>query len=279
VKEKRNGSEKIFQMPGHCPVCHTAAIKKEGEVALRCINPDCPAQLRRRIEYFACRQAMDIAGLGEAVVAQLIEVGLLKSVADLYHLHAEQLLPLERMGEKSVEYLIKAIDQSRHQPFWRLLVALGIPHVGVTAARTLAERFHTLEKLSAASIEELCAIEEIGEIMARSINEALRQPTMKKLLEDLQIAGVNFGEEDPVVYAVEGPLQGTIWVITGSLSQSRDEIAEHIRSAGGKVSSSISAKTTYLLAGEAAGSKLIRAQKLGVAVIDEAAFRVLIAEK
>ena len=279
VKEKRNGSEKIFQMPGHCPVCHTAAIKKEGEVALRCINPDCPAQLRRRIEYFACRQAMDIAGLGEAVVAQLIEVGLLKSVADLYHLHAEQLLPLERMGEKSVENLIKAIDQSRHQPFWRLLVALGIPHVGVTAARTLAERFHTLEKLSAASIEELCAIEEIGEIMARSINEALRQPTMKKLLEDLQIVGVNFGEEDPVVYAVEGPLQGTIWVITGSLSQSRDEIAEHIRSAGGKVSSSISAKTTYLLAGEAAGSKLIRAQKLGVAVIDEAAFRVLIAEK
>ncbi|MCF7729603.1 MAG: NAD-dependent DNA ligase LigA [Chthoniobacterales bacterium] len=279
VKEKRDGSEKIFQMPRRCPVCHTTAIKKEGEVALRCTNPNCPAQLRRRIEYFACRQAMDIAGLGEAVVAQLIEVGLLKSVADLYHLHAEQLLPLERMGEKSVENLLKAIDQSRHQPLWRLLVALGIPHVGVTAARTLAERFHTIEKLSAASIEELCAIEEIGEIMARSIDEALRQPAMKALLEQLQGAGVNFGEEDPVVHAAEGPLQGTIWVITGSLSQSRDEIAEHIRSAGGKVSSSISAKTTYLLAGESAGSKLARAQKLGVTVIDEATFRALVAKK
>jgi DNA ligase (NAD+) len=279
LHEKRSGSEKCFEMPSMCPSCHQHLIRKEKEVALRCVNNQCPAQLQRQIEYFASRQAMDIAGLGEAVIAQLMEARLVSTSADLYHLRTEELQPLERMGEKSIENLIKAIDQSRHQPLWRLLVALGIPHVGVTAARTLAERFHTLEKLSAASIEELCAIEEIGEIMARSINEALRQPTMKKLLEELQTAGVNFGEQDPMVNAAEGPLLGTIWVITGSLSQPRDEIAAQIRQEGGKVSSSISAKTSYLLAGEAAGSKLVRAQKLGVTVIEEAAFRALIAKK
>jgi DNA ligase (NAD+) len=251
-------------------------MRKEGEVAVRCVNEQCPAQLRRRIEYFASRQAMDITGLGEAVVAQLIEAGLLKTVADLYSLRAEQLLPLERMGEKSIQNLLKAIDQSHHQPLWRLLVALGIPHVGVTAARTLAERFHTLEKLVTSSIEELCAIEEIGEIMAQSIHDGLRQPAMEKLLKELKKAGVNFGEKDPVVIAPQGPLQGTIWVITGTLSEPRETIAEQIRRAGGKVASSISTKTTYLLAGEAAGSKRERAQKLGVAVIDESVFREMI---
>lgn len=278
LKEKRNGSEKEFKMPSSCPACHHPVIRKEGEVAVRCSYDSCPAQLRRRIEYFACRQAMDIAGLGEAVVAQLIEAVLLKTVADLYYLRAEQLLPLERMGEKSVENLLKAIDQSRHQPLWRLLVALGIPHVGVIAARTLAERFHTLERLTAASIKELCAIEEIGEIMAASIYNHLRQPEMMALLKELKKAGVNFGEEDKVAIASHGPLQGTIWVLTGALSVPRDEIAEQIRAAGGKVSSSISAKTTYLLAGEAAGSKLDRAQKLGVSVIDEEEFRKLITQ-
>ncbi|MFZ4116674.1 MAG: NAD-dependent DNA ligase LigA [Chthoniobacterales bacterium] len=273
--EKRNGSEKNFEMPAICPSCHQPVMRKKGEIAVRCVNARCPAQLHRRIEYFASRQAMDITGLGGAVVAQLIEAGLLKSVADIYHVRAEQLLTLERMGEKSVDNLLYAIDQSRLQPLWRLLVGLGIAHIGVIAARTLAERFHTLEKLATASIEELCSIEEIGEVMAQSIHDGLRQPAMEQLLKELKKADVHFGERDPVLVSSRGPLEGTIWVITGTLSEPREEIAEKIRHAGGKVSSSISAKTSYLLAGEAPGNKLERAQKLGVAVIDEAGFREL----
>ncbi|MBX9743053.1 MAG: NAD-dependent DNA ligase LigA [Chthoniobacterales bacterium] len=276
LKEKRDGSEKKFIMPKQCPACHGAVIKKEGEVALRCINNHCPAQLQRRLQYFASRQAMDIAGLGEAVVFQLLSEGLLKDVSDLYKLTEQQLLPLERMGKKSVQNLLKAIQESRTQPLWRLLVALGIPHVGVTAARILAERFHTMAHLKAASLEELMAIEDVGETMATSIHDFLKQHEIVSLLEKLQQAGVNFGEKDPVVIASQGPLQGTIWVLTGTLSQPREEIAGQIRHAGGKVSSSISAKTTYLLAGEEAGSKLQRAKKLGVEVIDENRFRDLI---
>lgn len=279
LQEKRTGEERHFKMPRHCPVCHAAVIKKEGEVAIRCSNVSCPAQLQRQIEYFASRRAMDIAGLGEAVVTQLVEAGLLKTVADLYELCAEQLLPLERMGEKSVENLLHSIDQSRERPFWRLLAALGIPHVGVTGARTLAEHFHTMPRLQAATIEELMAIEEVGEIMAKSIHDWLREPKIRELLKQLHKAGVHFGEKDIHTSSAEGPLQGTTWVLTGTLSQARDEIAELIRQAGGKVSSSVSAKTTYLLAGEEAGSKLERAKKLKVRVIDEAEFRAIIEER
>jgi len=276
LKEKRTGHERHFKMPEHCPACQAAVIKKEGEVAIRCSNIQCPAQLERQIEYFASRRAMDIAGLGEAVVAQLTEARLLKSVGDLYQLRAEQLLPLERMGEKSVENLLRSIDESRTRPLWRLLAALGIPHVGVTAARTLAEHFHTIERLQAATIEELLAIEEVGEIMAKSIYEWLREPRSIVLLNQLKKAGVHFGEEDRSSFSADGPLRGTTWVLTGTLSQPRDDIAELIRQAGGKVSSSVSAKTTYLLAGEEAGSKLERAKKLKVQVVNEAEFRKII---
>ena len=277
LKEKRDGSEKKFMMPRECPSCRGEVTRIEGEVALRCTNFHCPAQARRRIEYFASRRAMDIAGLGEAVVAQLVNAGLLPTVADLYELRAEKLLSLERMGEKSVENLLHAIDKSRRQAFWRLLVALGIPHIGVTAAQTLAERFQTMEQLSEASIEELCAVEDIGEIMAASIHYWLRKPETIKLLEQLKKADVNFGEHDVKKNSSEGPLQGTIWVLTGALTISRDAAATLIRDAGGKVSTSISAKTSYLLAGEEAGSKLERAKKLKVPVIDEMKFRELLA--
>lgn len=276
LKEKRNGSEKKFVMPENCPVCHHSVIRKEGEVALRCMNQYCPAQVRRRIEYFASRQAMDITGLGEAIVLQLIEVGLLKNVADLYTLSADQLLPLERMGEKSIENLLKAIHQSKEQPLWRLLAALGIPHVGVTAARTLAETFHSLGHLQEASLEALSAVEDIGEIMAVSIYNWLRQTENISLLKQLKEVGLNFGEKDKITFSEHRPLQGTIWVLTGTLSQARDEIAEQIRQAGGKVSSSVSAKTTYLLAGEEAGSKLERAKKLKVTILNEEEFRKLL---
>jgi DNA ligase (NAD+) len=278
LTEERDGSEKVFHMPKQCPVCSAPVSREEGEVAVRCANPGCPAQVRRRIEYFAGRSSMDIAGLGEAVVSQLCDEGLLHDVSDLYELRAEQLLPLERMGEKSVENLLAAIAASKEQPLWRLLAALGIPHVGVTVARTLASSYGTIDRLAAASVEELCGVEEIGEIMANAIHGWFRDHDVITLLGKLRAAGLNFGERDAksAAPAADGPLKGTIWVLTGTLSIPREEAAEMIRAKGGKVSGSVSAKTTYLLAGEEAGSKRDKAQKLGVTILDEEAFRALI---
>jgi len=275
---ERDGTEKSFLMPTHCPVCGAAVTRTEGEVAVRCANPGCAAQVRRRIEYFASRSAMDIAGLGEASVAQLTEAGLLQDVADLYTISKEQLLPLERMGEKSVENLLSSIAASRNQPLWRLLTALGIPHVGVRAARTLSSSFGTLERLAEASEEDLIALEEIGEIMARAIHAWFREPGVLGLIGKLRVAGLNFGERDPqnTTRVAKGKFHGTTWVLTGTLSIPRDEAAELIRAQGGQVSGSVSAKTTYLLAGEEAGSKLQKAQKLGVTILNEEAFRKLI---
>jgi len=278
LTEERDGTEKVFRMPTHCPVCRAPVTRARDEVAVRCANPSCPAQVRRRIEHFASRSAMDIEGLGEAMVTQLSEAGLVGDIADLYGLTAGQLLPLQRMGEKSVSNLLAAIAESRNQPHWRLLAGLGIPHVGVTAARTLASSFGTIECLASASVEELCAVEEIGEIMANAIRAWFRDPSVETLLEKLRSAGLNFGERDPKesVPAVDGPLKGTTWVLTGTLSMPREEAAESIRVRGGKVSGSVSAKTTYLLAGEEAGSKLEKAQRLGVKVLTEDEFKKLI---
>jgi DNA ligase (NAD+) len=278
LTEERDGSEKEFKMPTQCPVCGSPVSRAEGEVAVRCTNLACAAQARRRIEYFASRTAMDIEGLGEAMVTQLCDAGLVTNVADLYVLTAEQLLPLERMGEKSVNNLLEAIAASRNQPLWRLLAALGIPHVGVTVARTLAVSFGTLDRLAAASEEELVAVEEIGPIMATAIHGWFRNPSVTALLEKLRTAGLNFGERDAKgsAPAADGPLKGTTWVLTGTLSMPREEAAEIIRSKGGKVSGSVSAKTTYLLAGEESGSKLEKAQKLGVKVLSEEEFRKLV---
>jgi DNA ligase (NAD+) len=278
LTEERGGSEKEFKMPTQCPVCGSAVSRTEGEVAVRCTNPACAAQARRRLEYFAGRTAMDIEGLGEAMVTQLCDAGLVTDVADLYVLTAEQLLPLERMGEKSVSNLLEAISASRNQPLWRLLAALGIPHVGVTVARTLAASFGTLDRLAVASEEELVGVEEIGPIMASAIHGWFRDPSVITLVEKLRVAGLNFGERDPKGSApsADGPLKGTTWVLTGTLSMPREEAAEMIRSKGGKVSGSVSAKTTYLLAGEEAGSKLDKAQKLGVKVLSEEEFRKLV---
>jgi DNA ligase (NAD+) len=275
---ERNGTEKVFQMPTRCPVCSAPVTRIEAEVAVRCANPGCAAQVRRRIEYYAGRSAMDIEGLGEAMVTQLADAGLVGDIADLYTLTADQLLPLERMGQKSVTNLLAAISASRDQPLWRLLAGLGIPHVGVTMARTLATSLGTLDRLAAASIEELCSIQEIGEIMATAIHSWFRDPSVLRLLEKLRSSGLNFGERDPqeLAPASDGPFKGTIWVLTGTLSRPRDETAELIRLRGGKVSGSVSAKTTYLLAGEEAGSKLEKAQKLGVKVLTEDEFRKLI---
>lgn len=276
---ERDGSERPFRMPTQCPVCAAPVTRTEWEVAVRCANPSCSAQVRRRIEYFAGRSAMDIEGLGEAMVTQLCDVGLVADVADLYTLTSEQLLALERMGEKSVSKLLAAISGSRDQSLWRLLAGLGIPHVGVSVARILAASFGTIDRLENASVEELCAVEEIGEIMATAIHGWFRNPAVLSLLEKLSAAGLNFGERDPkgTAPAADGPFKGTTWVLTGTLSMPREEAADLIRANGGKVSGSVSAKTTYLLAGEEAGSKLEKAQKLGVKILTEEKFQKLIA--
>jgi DNA ligase (NAD+) len=221
---------------------------------------------------------MDIAGLGEAVVAQLCEAGLVRDAADLYALTAEQLLPLERMGRKSVDNLLEAIAASREQPLWRLLAALGIPHVGVAVARTLAGFYGSLDRLAKASAEELEGVDEIGGIMAQAIHSWFRDPGVLVLIERLRAAGLNFGEKDPqgTMPAADGKFQGTTWVLTGTLSIPREKAAEQIRQRGGKVSGSVSARTTYLLAGEEAGSKLEKARKLGIAILNEAAFQGLL---
>jgi DNA ligase (NAD+) len=231
--------------------------------------------VRRRIEHFASKQAMDIEGLGEALVAQLVEAGLLKGISDIYRLDRESLLNLERMGEKSAANLLTAIEQSRSQALWRLLNGLGIPHIGVTSARDLANRFHTLDALAEATEETLLGIHSIGDIMAAAIHTWFQNPENRALLESVRASGLNFGEADASSAPIDQRLHDTIWVLTGTLSISREDASEMIRRLGGKVTGSVSKKTTHLLAGDDAGSKLEKARELGVPVLDEAAFREL----
>jgi DNA ligase (NAD+) len=270
-KDKRTGEERLIVPPLCCPVCGEATRKDEELVVLRCPNPDCPEQVKRRLEHFVCRGAMDIRGLGEQVVGQLVDAGLVHQPADFYDLTEIRLSKLERQGSKSIENLIKAIEESKQQPPWRLVFGLGILHVGVTAARTLMEFFGSIHKLAAASVEELLQCEDIGEVVAGSVHAWFRDERNLALLERLNQAGVNMIHQ--VSEAASDVLAGTTWVITGTLSQGREEIAEIIRSHGGKVSGSVSKKTSFLLAGEEAGSKIDKALKLGVTVLDEAAFR------
>jgi DNA ligase (NAD+) len=272
----RTGSEKKFRMPKNCPECGSGVVKDEGQVAVRCVNSQCPAQVRRRIEHFASRGAMDIEGLGEAVINQLVQQKLLVDVGDIYALKAEPLNELERMGEKSVNNLLGAIERSKSRPLWRLLFGLGILHVGVSAARALADHFPNLDAIKESSVEELQRIPDVGEVVGQSIHDFFREPHNLELLEKLRRAGLRFEAEEKKAGAGAPGLKGTTWVITGTLSQSRDEIAELILARGGKVSGSVSKKTSFVLAGEDAGSKLEKAKKLGVRVLDEAEFRKML---
>jgi DNA ligase (NAD+) len=271
----RNGTEKKFRMPKRCPECGSAVVKDEGQVAVRCVNSQCPAQVRRRIEHFASRGAMDIEGLGEAVVNQLVRQKLLADVSDIYALDAKTLLELERMGEKSVSNLLEAIEHSKSRPLWRLLFGLGILHVGVSASRALADHFPNLDAIRKSSVEELQQIPDVGEVVGQSIHDFFHETHNLALIEKLRKAGLRFEAEPKVEGAAPG-FKGTTWVITGTLSQSRDEIAELIRARGGKVSGSVSKKTSYVLAGEEAGSKLDKAKKLGVKILTESEFRKLL---
>ena len=266
-----------YSFPNQCPSCKSPLTRDAEEAVARCDNPTCPAQLRRRLEHFASRNAMDIEGLGPAVVEQLAETGLVKDLGDLYELNVEALGALERMGEKSAQNLLDGLARSKEQPFDRVLFALGIRHVGVTVAGTLARTFGSLDALCKASVEELEATPEIGPTIARSLYASLPDlPALDRVLYKLRKAGLHglkfkmAAEEEA---APPSHFSGKTVVITGTLSSySRDEAAALVERLGGKTTSSVSKKTDLLIAGEKAGSKLAKAQALGVAVLDEAAF-------
>ncbi len=270
-KEHRTGDEAVVAAPTHCPVCGTAVHRDEEMVVIRCPNPHCPEVVKRRIEHFVSRGAMDISGLGESVVAQLVELKLVQDVADLYALNELLLARLERVGAKSIDNYLKAIESSKQQDPWRLVFGLGILHVGAGGARKLLEHFGGIDAIAAASAEELMQCPDIGEVVAVSIHAWFREAHNIALLDRLRSAGLNFTQR--TVTAASDKLNGTTWVITGTLSQDRETIADTIRANGGKVSGSVSGKTTYLLAGEEAGSKLDKAAKLGVKILSEAEFR------
>jgi DNA ligase (NAD+) len=250
-------------------------VREEGESASRCINVNCPARLKESIRHFASRGVMNIDGLGDALIDQLVDSGLVASVADLYDLTAEQLQRLERMGPKSAANVIKNIRHSRFLPMPRVISALGIRFVGQRTAEFLAEHFGTMEKLEAATAEELQEAPEVGPKVAESIFVFFREPQNKLLLERLKKAELSF--EYTVRQTREGPLSGKTFVLTGTLqSMSREEAIWKIQAAGGKVSSAVSKKTSYLVAGEEAGSKLEKAKTLGIRIISEAELRAML---
>ena len=260
---------RAFRMPEHCPVCGGRIVREEGEVASRCINTDCPARLKESILHFAARGVMDIDGMGEALADQLVDRGLVKSVVDIYGLTVPQLMDLERMGKKSAEKLTANVDRSRQLPLPRVLNALGIRFVGERTAEILAAHFGSLDKIAAADRETLQTAEEVGPKVAESIYQFFREGRNRTLIDGLRAAGLQFEQRQPRKKA--GALGGLTFVLTGALPNlTREEAEARIVAAGGKVTDSVSRKTSYVVAGEKPGSKLDKARSLGVPVIDEA---------
>ncbi len=276
VNPDRENRSESFKMPQHCPACQSVLVKTEGEVAWRCENPVCPPQLRIKIEHFAGRTAMQIDGLGEAIVDQLVSKNLISTYADLYSLNQEQIANLERMGEKSAQNLLTSLDESKKRPFDKVLFSLGIRFVGVTVAKDLAQHFGSIEVLQKASYDELIAVDSIGPQIALSVIDFFSQEKNRALITQLKEAGLQFKfeakEKQSVIFA------GKIFVLTGSLpTLKRDEASRIIEANGGKVSSSVSKKTDFVLAGDEAGSKLEKAKTLGVQILNENEFLTLVA--
>lgn len=273
VVEHAENSEP-YQFPTHCPSCGSPAVRDENEAATRCTNTECPAQLLRHLIHFTSRDAMDMDGLGPAVLEQLVKNQLIASPADLYSLPMEQVRQLERMGEKSAQNLAAAVERSRQNDLYRLVYALGIPHVGLKAAKLLAGHFHTMDCILEASEEELAAIEGFGPIMAKSVRMYFDLEGTHHLIERLKEAGVNM-ESRTVVQDLR--LAGKTFVLTGTLpTLTRQQAAAMVEQFGGKVSSSVSKKTGYVVAGEEAGSKLTKAQQLGIPVLTEEEFLAML---
>ena len=285
VTEKRTGRETLFEFPRTCPECGSPVARAGGVdpedtgVVWRCANPDCPAQVRGRLEHWCARGAMDIEGGGEVLVAQLVKAGLVRDVADLYILKFEELAALERMGEKSARNFIAGVAASKTRDLWRLVFGLGIFHVGATVAKTLCRAFPNLDELAAAGAEQLLASNAIGEVIAASVQDWFGDSRNRALLERLRRAGLNFESSLYQPAAAAGAFAGKTFVLTGTLpALTREAATAMIEARGGKVSGSVSKKTDFVLAGAEAGSKLAKAQSLGVRIIDEAEFRKLCGE-
>jgi DNA ligase (NAD+) len=273
VEAKRDGTETDFTFPSECPVCGSPAVRPEGEAVRRCINDICPAKIKARIQYFASRKAMDIEGLGEVLISTLVDKGTIKDVADLYDLSVEQIASLERMAVKSGTNLIDQIEASKTRGLQRLLYGIDIRHVGERYAKILAKHFRSMERLSEASVQELDDIPEIGLSVAESVHNWFRQPQNTELISRLRNAGVVLEMDAASTAALDDRFVGKTFVLTGKLEKyTRDEAAKLIEDRGGRVSSSVSKKTDYVVAGEDAGSKLTKAESLGITVLDEVSF-------
>lgn len=274
-KDKRTGKEMPFKIPEACPVCGAKVVREDGEAAHRCTGASCPAQIMRNIIHFVSRDAMDIDGLGPAIIEQLLENNLIKDASDLYYLNKDDVASLEKMGQKSAENLLNSLENSKKNPLFKLITALGIRFVGSKASKNLAKKLCSLDKLINADIDELKNIDEIGEIMAKSIVDYFNEPQNLAFIEKLRSAGLNF--EDEAEELSDLRFEGMTFVLTGTLEEfTRNQAAEIIESFGGKTSSSVSKKTSIVLAGTEAGSKLDKANALGVKVISEAEFKDMI---
>ena len=272
VESDRPSGAQPFVFPKACPVCNADLVKDESEVAIRCVNPRCPAQLKGSIRHFASRTAMDIEGLGDALVGQLVDTELIRDVGDLYNLKVGKVAELDRMAEKSARNLMNSLEQSKSRPFHNVLFALGIRHVGATVARTLADHFGSIDELRKASSKDIEAIHEIGGAIAESVHAFLNDGHNAAVIDKLRAAGLNLESEQTAV-AGPKPLEGKIVVITGSLSRwGRQQAQDAVRSAGGKPTSSVSKKTDLVVAGENAGSKLEKAKELKIEILDEEGF-------
>jgi DNA ligase (NAD+) len=275
VLEKRPHDAPPWAPPERCPVCDEAVVRAEGEVDRRCVNASCPAQVEERLKHFARREAMDVEGLGDSLVHQLVAKGLVHDFADLYGLRLENLESLERMAEKSARNLLEQLERSRTRELRRLLFGLGIRFVGERAAQLLARRFRSLEALGEAPVEQIEAIYEIGPAVAGSVHAWFRDPANRRLVARLERAGVR--PQQPGTALVSSAFEGLQLVLTGTLeTMTRDEARAAIEARGGRVTSSVSKKTSLVVAGQQAGSKLEKARELGVKIVDEAAFRSLL---
>ncbi len=274
-KEKRTGNEKEFEMPKQCPVCGAKTVREEGEAAIRCTGIECPAKLFRNLVHFVSREAMNIDGLGENIIQQLLDKKLIENIADIYTLTFEEIASLKKNGKKFAQNLIDSINKSKKNDLYHLLTALGIRHVGVKASKLLAKKYKTMDNLMQASLEELSEIKDIGEIMAKSIEEFFRQEQTQDLIQKLKVAGVNMNYLEEA--GEDERFEGKTFVLTGSLEKyTRGEASNIIEKLGGKTSGTVSKKTDYVLAGEDAGSKLTKAQNLGVTIISETEFEEMI---
>lgn len=275
IKEKRNGTEKEFEMPKTCPICGSETVREDGEAVTRCTGIECPAMLFRSLVHFTSRDAMNIEGLGPAVVEQLLDAKLITNIADIYTLTLEDILTLERMGEKSANNLINAINKSKQNSLDRLLNSFGIRHVGTKTSKILVKHFSNIEEMQDATFEQYNQIHEVGEIMAESLVKFFENNQTKDLIRRLKEAGVNTKSDKQEI--IDNRFEGKTFVLTGTLpTLSRNEATAIIEQYGGKAASSVSKKTSYVLAGEEAGSKLTKAESLGIKIITEEEFMQMI---